>query len=54
MAAVVHMVRPTSAHTFTDYVSKHLVPFLDLQVTPTVTLVDAVWDTYPENNLKKP
>jgi hypothetical protein len=52
MAAVVHMVRPTSAHTFTDYVSQHLVPFVESQVTPTVTRVDAVWDTYPEDNLK--
>ena len=37
MAAVVHMVRPTSAHTFRDYVSQHLVPFVESQVTPTVT-----------------
>ena len=40
MAAVVHMVRPTSAHTFRDYVSQHLVPFVEsqvTQVTPTVT-----------------
>jgi len=28
MTAVVHMVRPTSAHTFRDYVSQHLVPFV--------------------------
>ena len=52
MAAVVHMVRPTSAHTFRDYVSQHLVPFVESQVTPTVTRVDAVWVTYPEDNLK--
>ena len=37
MAAVVHMVRPTSAHAFRDYVSQHLVPFVESQVTPTVT-----------------
>ena len=37
MAAVVHMVRPISAHTFRDYVSQHLVPFVVSQVTPTVT-----------------
>jgi len=52
MAAVVHMVRPTSAHTFGDYVSQHLVPFVKSQITPTVTRVDAIWDTYPEENLK--
>ena len=44
--------RPTSAHTFRDYVSQHLVPFVESQVTPTVTRVDAVWVTYPEDNLK--
>ena len=32
----------TSAHTFNDYVPKHLVPFVQSQVTPTVTWVDAV------------
>ena len=42
----------TSAHTFNDYVSKHLVPFVQSLVTPTVTWVDAVWDTYTEDNLK--
>ncbi|KAL8593397.1 hypothetical protein ACOMHN_067072 [Nucella lapillus] len=52
MAAVVHMVRPTSAQTFNDYASQNLVSFLKSQVTPNVTRVDAVWDTYPEDNLK--
>jgi len=33
-------------------VSQHLVPFVESQVTPTVTRVDAVWDTYPKDNLK--
>ncbi|KAL8582187.1 hypothetical protein ACOMHN_004106 [Nucella lapillus] len=52
MAAVVHMVRPTSAQTFNDYASQNLVSFLKSQVTPNVTRVDTVWDTYPEDNLK--
>jgi len=52
MAAVVHMVRPTSEHAFRDYVPQHLVPFIESQITPTVTWVDAIWDTYPEENLK--
>jgi len=52
MTAVVHMVRPTSAHTFRDYVSQHLVPFVESQITPTVTQVDAIWDTYPEETSK--
>jgi len=42
VAAVVHMVRPTLAHTFKDYVSQRLVPFVESQVTPTVTWVDAI------------
>jgi len=52
VAAVIHMVQPTSAHTFRDNVSQHLVPFVESQITPTVTRVDAIWDTYPEDNLK--
>ena len=52
MAAVVHMVRPTRAATFSDYVPMHLVPFLEHMMTPSVTRVDAVWDTYPEKSLK--
>lgn len=52
MAAVVHMIRPTTANTFLDYVSMHLVPYLESQLAPTVTRVDAVWDIYPEENLK--
>ena len=35
MAVVVHMVWPTSAYTFRDYVSQHLVQFVESQVTPT-------------------
>ena len=35
MAAVVHMVRPTSANTSSEYVSKNMVPFLEAQLTPT-------------------
>ena len=52
MAAVVHMVRPTTANTFMEYVSHHMVPFLESQITPTITRIDAVWDTYPDENLK--
>ena len=52
MAAVVHMVRPTSAKTFADYATQHIVPFLEHQITPTVERIDAIWDNYPEDNLK--
>ena len=52
MAAVVHMVRPTSAKTFADYATQHIVPFLEYQITPTVERIYAIWDNYPEGNLK--
>ena len=32
--------------------SQHLVPFVESQIAPPVTPVDALWDTYPEDNLK--
>jgi len=48
--SVVHMVWPTSEHS--DYVSQHLVLFVESQITQTVTRVDAIWDTYPEDNIK--
>ena len=52
MAAVVHMVKPTRAMTFEDYTPLHLLPFLQAQFSEHVSRVDAVWDTYPEKNLK--
>ena len=54
IAGMVHIVRLTLAPTFNDYVSHHLVPFLESQVTPIVTRVDAIWDTYTEGNDKTP
>ena len=52
MAAVVHMVRPTKATTFTEYVTNHMMPYLEFQITPTVARIDAIWDNYPEDSLK--
>ena len=52
VAAVVHMARPTSAKTFADHATQHIVPFLEYQITPTVERIDAIWDNYPEGNLK--
>ena len=52
MAAAVLMVRPTSAKTFADYATQHIVPFLEYQITTTVERIDAIWDNYPEGNLK--
>ena len=53
MAAVIHMVRPTTAVTFKEYVPLHIVPFLKAQLKNGTQRIDAVWDNYPEeNNLK--
>ena len=42
MAAVVHMVKPTKAMIFEDYLPKHLLPFMESQLTPICERVDAV------------
>ena len=52
MAAVVHMVWPSSGKTFVEYVTQHLVPFLNSQISPTVTRLNAIWDTCPKESLK--
>ena len=53
MAAIIHMVRPTRAKTFSEYVTFQIVPFLESQVTNDTQRMDAVWDSYPpEDNLK--
>jgi hypothetical protein len=53
MAAVIHMVRPTTAKTFNEYVLLNIIPFLEAQMKNTTQRIDAVWDNYPEeNNLK--
>ena len=53
MAAVIHMVRPTTSKTFNDYVSLHIIPYLESQIKNDTQRIDAVWDNYlEENNLK--
>ena len=53
MAAIIHMVRPTRANTFSEYVTFQIVPFLESEVTNDTQRMDAVWDSYPpEDNLK--
>ena len=42
MAAVIHMVRPTTAKTFSEYVSLHIVPFLEAQMKSRAQCIDAV------------
>ena len=54
MAAIIHIVRPTRANTFSEYVTFQIVPFLESQVTNDTQRMDAVWDSYPpEDNLIK-
>ncbi len=53
MAAVIHMMRPTTAKTFREYVTLHIVQFLVAQMKSGTQRIDAIWDNYPEeNNLK--
>ena len=53
MAAIIHMVRPTQAKTFSEYVTFQIVPFLESEVTNDTQRMDAVWDSCPpEDNLK--
>ena len=51
-AAVIHMVRPTAARTFSEYVSLNIILFIEPQINESTEHIDAVWDNYPEvNNL---
>ena len=53
IAAIIHMVQPIRAKTFSQYVIFQIVPFLESQVTNGIQRMDAVWDSYPpEDNLK--
>ena len=54
ISAVIHTVKPHHAIVFGGYMQKHLLPFLESQMTnnrPT-TRLDAVWDTYSDASLK--
>ena len=53
MPAVIHMVKPKRATVFGEYIPNHILPFIKSQVNSITTRVDAVWDRYPENSLKK-
>ena len=53
MAAIIHMVWPIRAKTFSEYVTFPIVPFLESHVTNDTQRMDAVWDSYPpKDNLK--
>jgi hypothetical protein len=53
MAALIHMVHPTTAKTFNEYVLLNIIPFLEDQMKNTTQCIDHVWHNLPEdNNLK--
>ena len=41
MAAVIHMVRPTTSKTFNDYVSLQIIPYLEAQIKDDTQRIDA-------------
>ena len=47
MAAVIHVVQPTTAKTFGECVSLHFVPYLEGQIASGTQRIDAAWDNYP-------
>ncbi|MES9881863.1 MAG: hypothetical protein ABW185_13375 [Sedimenticola sp.] len=51
-AAIVHMVQPTKATNFAEYVTRHFMPFIASNMQGEVQRLDIVWDTYPEESLK--
>ena len=52
MAAVVHMIWQTNAQTFSEYVAKHIIPYIKSHITPMISRIDAIWDCYPCDSLK--
>ena len=52
MAAIMHMIPPTRAATFREYVYVHVIPFIKSVCGPVTTRVDAIYDRYPKENLK--
>ena len=52
MAAVINTIRPTFAKNFRKYVSLHIIPFFESEMSDCTQRLDAVWDTYPDENLK--
>ena len=53
-AAIVHMVRPTKAANFQQYVERHFFPFVQSMTSAsTITRLDLIWDTYPDQSLER-
>ena len=54
IAAIIHMIRPTTAKIVNEYVIIHIVLFLESQIKNNTQRINAVWDNYPEENNLKP
>lgn len=52
MAAILHMIPPTRAATFNEYVTVHVIPYIKGVSQPVATRTDSIWDRYPRENLK--
>ena len=50
-AAIVHILVPTTCHTFADYSEKVFLPYIEAQLNVPQRL-DIVWDRYDPNSLK--
>ena len=46
------MVQPIKAKTFDDYVTHYFIPYISSAAQGNVSILDLVWDTYPEDSLK--
>ena len=54
MLVVAHIVNPCDkGYKFADFTPKCLVPYLTRNTSASVTQIDAVWDTYPDENTTK-
>ena len=52
-AAVIHMVLSTSSKTFNDYVSLHIVPYLESLIRKNTQCINAIWDNCPQEKTLK-
>ena len=51
-SAVVHMIRPTKATDFQQYVDHHFIPYIASVISESTSPVDIIGDTYPDHNIK--
>ena len=51
-AVIVQMLLPKTAHTFEEYFTTMVAPYI-LKILQSAKRVDLVWDVYKEDSLKK-